>query len=398
MFRLTPSTHAYAWGSTTAIPDLLDLAPDGRPVAEAWFGAHPSAPSVAHLPAGPARLDDVVAADTAGTLGADVASRSGDRLPYLLKIIAAASPISLQVHPDLARAQAGFAAEEAAGIPLDAPRRSYRDRNHKPELVYALTRFDAMVGFRAPRRAAELLVGLDTPLAADLRELLVSDPAPTGVRTAFEWLVSPATKPDAEALRAFAEACGRRLVAGSPSPRTDRTVMRLTAAFPGDPGAVTSVLLNPVTLRPGEALFVPAGTVHSYLKGVAVEIMANSDNVLRAGLTAKHVDVPELLANLDAVAAPPIRIAPERVFRSTEIYYAPVDDFELSVTRLTDEGVVQIRGRGPRVLLCLEGEVEVRTDRHEPLLLARGQAAFAPAADGTVHASGDGVLVQGDVP
>jgi len=398
MFRLTPSTHPDAWGSTTAIPDLLGLVPDGRPVAEAWFGAHPSAPSVAHLPDGPARLDDVVAADPDGTLGADVASRSGDRLPYLLKIIAAASPISLQVHPGLARAQAGFAAEEAAGIPVDAPDRSYRDRNHKPELVYALTRFDAMVGFRAPRRAAELLVGLDTPLAADLRDVLVADPAPTGVRTAFEWLVSPTTRPGADALQEFAAACARRLVAGSPSPRTDRTVIRLTAAYPGDAGAVTSVLLNPVTLRPGEALFVPAGTVHSYLQGVAVEIMANSDNVLRAGLTAKHIDVPELLANLDAVAAPPIRIAPERVFTSTEIYYAPVDDFELSVTRLTDEGVVRIRGRGPRVLLCLEGEVEVRTDERVALLLTRGQAAFAPAGEGVVHASGDGVLVQADVP
>ncbi|GIG22881.1 mannose-6-phosphate isomerase [Cellulomonas chitinilytica] len=398
MYRLTPSTHPDAWGSTTAIPDLLSLVPDGRPVAEAWFGAHPSAPALAHVDGSQVRLDDVIAADPEGTLGADVASRSENRLPYLLKIIAAASPISLQVHPSIQRARVGYELEDAAGTPIDARERSYRDRNHKPELVYALTRFDAMVGFRAPRRAAELLVGLDTPLAADLRARLMADPAQSGVRAAFEWLVSPETRPGIGEVQAFADACAKRLVDGSPSPRTDRTVIRLAAAYPGDAGAVTSVLLNPVTLRPGEAVFVPAGTVHAYLQGVGVEIMANSDNVLRAGLTEKHIDLPELLVNLDAVAAPPIRIAPERVFTSTEIYYAPVDDFELSVTRLTDEGVARIPGRGPRVLLCLEGEIEVHTERNGTLPLRRGQAAFAPAGEGAVTAWGDGVLVQADVP
>ncbi|HWJ84092.1 MAG TPA: mannose-6-phosphate isomerase, class I, partial [Cellulomonas sp.] len=164
------------------------------------------------------------------------------------------------------------------------------------------------------------------------------------------------------------------------------------------PGAVTSVLLNPVTLHPGEALFVPAGAVHAYLGGLAVEIMANSDNVLRAGLTTKHVDTAELLATLDTVAAPPIRIAPERVFTSTEIFYAPVDDFELSVTRLTDEGVTRIPGRGPRVLVCTEGEVEVHGEFDGTLVLERGQSAFVPAADGPLTARGDGVLVQADVP
>ncbi len=398
MYRLTPSTQAYAWGSTTAIPDLLSLVPDGQPVAEAWFGAHPSAPALAHVDGGQVRLDDVIAADPEETLGADVASRSENRLPYLLKIIAAASPISLQVHPSMQRARVGYELEDTAGTPIDARERSYRDRNHKPELVYALTRFDAMVGFRAPRRAAELLVGLDTPLAADLRARLMADPAQSGVRAAFEWLVSPETRPGIDEVQAFADACAKRLVDGSPSPRTDRTVIRLAAAYPGDAGAVTSVLLNPVTLRPGEAVFVPAGTVHAYLQGVGVEIMANSDNVLRAGLTQKHINLPELLVNLDAVAAPPIRIAPERVFTSTEIYYAPVDDFELSITRLTDEGVARIPGRGPRVLLCLEGEVEVHTERNGTLSLTRGQAAFAPAGEGAVTAWGDGVLAQADVP
>lgn len=398
MFRITPATQSYAWGSTTAIPDVLATVPDGTPVAEAWFGAHASAPAIVHLPEGDQDLDAVIASDAARYLGADVASRFGAHLPYLLKIIAADAPLSLQVHPSVERARAGFAREEAAGIPIGAPERSYRDQNHKPELVYALTRLDAMVGFRAPRRAAELLADLDAPLAADLHALLVDDPTSEGVRKAFEWLLRPQTRPSAADVAKFAEACTRRLSEGSPSPRTDRTVMRLAAAYPGDPGAATSVLLNPVTLRPGEALFVPTGAVHAYLRGVGVEIMANSDNVLRAGLTGKHVDIDELLRNVDCVAAPPIRIAPERVFTATRIYYAPVDDFELSVSRLSDDGPTRIPGRGPRVVVCLEGEVELSTQRDGAFLVRRGQSVFVPASDGFLTANGDGVIVQADVP
>lgn len=398
MHRISPATQHYAWGSTTAIPDVLATVPDGRPVAEAWFGAHASAPAIVHLPEGDCPLDEVIARDPDRELGADIATRFSGRLPYLLKIIAADAPLSLQVHPALEQARAGHAREEAAGIPVDAPERSYRDSNHKPELVYALTRFDAMVGFRAPRRAAELLADLDAPLAADLRALLVKDPTSEGVRKAFEWLLRPQSRPSAGDVTKFAEACTQRLADGSPSPRTDRTVMRLAEAYPGDPGAVTSVLLNPVTLRPGEALFVPAGAVHAYLRGVGVEIMANSDNVLRAGLTSKHVDIDQLLSNVDCVAAPPIRIAPERVFTSTRIFYAPVDDFELSISRLSDDGPTRIPGRGPRVVVCLEGELEVSAQNGGALLLRRGQAVFVPASDGSLTANGDGVIVQADVP
>jgi len=396
MFRLDPATQHYDWGSTSAIPALLGTRQDGRPVAEAWFGAHHSAPATVH--GSTATLREMIAADAAGTLGHDVVSRFGAQLPYLLKVIAPDAPLSLQVHPGAERARQGFAAEEAAGVPVDAAHRSYRDDNHKPELVYALTRFDAMVGFRAPRRAAELLAGLDAPLAAELHERLMARPGSEGVRAAFEWLLSPRTRPDESDLRKLVEACARRLAEGSPSPRTDQTVLQLAEAYPGDPGAVTSVLLNPVTLQPGEAVFVPTGTVHAYLRGVAVEIMANSDNVLRAGLSAKYIDVEELLRNVDCVAAPPIRIAPERVFTSTEIFYAPVDDFELSVTRASAAAQARVPGRGPRVVLCLEGEVVLRCTGGDGLRLVSGQAAFVQASDGMLTAQGDGLLVQADVP
>lgn len=399
MFRLTSVTKDYAWGSPTAIPTILGREPTGQPVAEAWFGAHASSPSGCAGADGTIRsMVELIAEDVVGMLGEDVEARFGPVLPYLLKLIAADSPLSLQVHPNIAVAREGFDREDQAGVARDAPHRNYRDRNHKPELVYAVTRLDAMCGFRAPRRAAELLGGLDAPLAAELRGLLSANPSAAGIEQVFTHLLRPETRPSPEAVAQVARACALRLVDGSPSPRADRTVVTLQEAYPGDPGVVTSLLLNPVTLEPGDALFIPAGGVHAYLRGVGVEIMASSDNVLRAGLTPKHVDVDELLSNVDYIAAPPIRIAPERFHGATRVYYAPVDDFELSVTRADDGQVHPLPGSGPRILLCLEGTVTVCAGAGDRLILTRGQAAFVPAADGAASVRGGGTLIQANVP
>jgi len=393
---LEPALQGYAWGSSTAIPEMLQRPADGSPVAEAWFGAHSSAPS--HLAGAElVALDRAIAADPVATLGDDVVSRFGAGLPFLLKLIAAAQPLSLQVHPSVELAQEGYAREDARGVPVDDPRRSYRDRNHKPELVYALSAFEALVGFRAPRRAAEILDGVDHPTARQLRKIVMADPTSTGMQEAFTLLVSEATRPGPDEVHDLADAFRARLRTGSPSPRTDRAVDLLERTYPGDPGAVTAVLLNPVSLRPGEALFVPAGAVHAYLDGFAVELMANSDNVLRAGLTSKHVDVPELLRIVECVAAPPIRIAPEHVYDATDVFYAPVDDFELSVTRLSAEPC-RLPGGGPRVVLCLSGQAVLRSQTGGVLEIASGQAAFVAAADGSLSVDGTGRVVQASVP
>jgi mannose-6-phosphate isomerase len=395
VLRIIEASQPYAWGSARAIQDLLGVDHPGV-LAEVWFGAHPSAPS--RLADGGRTLPDAIAADPAGALGDDVVARFGPTLPYLLKVIAAEQPLSLQVHPSVERAREGFDREEAAGIAPDAPQRSYKDRNHKPELVFALTRFQALCGFRAPRRAAELFAGLDCSLARSLYGLLRADPSPAGIRSAFTHLLNPLTRPAPHEVAELAEACTARLAAGSPSPRADKIVALLAAAYPGDPGVVTSLLLNPVTLQPGEAMFVPAGGVHAYLSGVAVEIMASSDNVLRAGLTPKHVDIAELLRNVDYVAAPPIRVAPEVFHGATRVFYAPVDDFELSVTDVADDDEHPLPGRGPRVLLALEGDLVVTGSGDGTLELARGQACFVPASDGRLTVRGTGRLVQADVP
>lgn len=399
MRRVSGVPRDYAWGSADAIHELVGTVPDGRPLAELWFGAHPTAP--ARLAGVPADLRSLIAADPAGALGQDVTARFGVELPYLLKLVAPARPLSLQVHPSLERAREGYAAEDRAGIPLHARHRNYRDRNHKPELVFALTTFDAVCGFRAPRRAAELLAGLGAPLARSLHRTLVADPTATGMRAAFTTLLDEPTRPSPQDVAQVVEACAARLAAGSPSPRADATVGLLAEDYAADPGVVASLLLNPVTLQPGEAMFVPAGGVHAYLSGLGVEVMASSDNVLRAGLTSKHIDVPEVLDAVDYIAAPPIRVAPEVFHGATRMFYVPVDDFELSVTRLTDgdcrSGPRPLPGRGPRMLLCLEGQVEVcsAADRME---LRRGEAAFARADDGALTIRGIGTLVQADVP
>ncbi|MEV7972707.1 mannose-6-phosphate isomerase, class I [Cellulomonas sp. NPDC089187] len=398
MYRLTHAIQHYSWGSPTAIPSLLGIETTGEPIAEAWFGAHPSAPSHCLGEHGTRPLDSLIAEGAAFTLGADVEARFGATLPYLMKVIAADSPLSLQVHPQLESAREGFDDEEMRGVPLDAPHRNYRDRNHKPELVYAVTKFEALCGFRAPRRAAELLTGLDAPLARRLRAILAAHPTAAGIEEAFTCLLRPGSRPEADQVAAVAQACEARLAQGSPSPRADRIVMKLNHAYPGDPGVVTSLLLNPVSLFPGEALFVPAGGVHAYLTGVGIEIMASSDNVLRAGLTPKHVDVDELLRNVDYVAAPPIRIAPERFHGATRMYYAPVDDFELSVTHVDGSASHPLPGRGPRIVLCLEGRVRLHNERGATLELERGQACFIPAGDGALDLSGTGTAIQADVP
>ena len=403
MIRLINPTQPYLWGSVKAIPGLLGMPPTSAPVAESWMGAHRSAPSRVVVGDSEAGLDEILAADADLLLGPDVVARFGPSLPYLLKLIAAETPLSLQVHPNLAQARAGHAAEDAAGIPAEAPHRNYRDNNHKPELVYALTPFEAICGFRAPRRAAELFAGLDAPLARKLHAVLAADPSADGIRAVFTQLLEAGTRPTPDEVREIAEACAKRLADGSPSLLADRIVVSLAQAYPGDPGVVTSLLLNPVTLQPGEAMFVPAGGVHAYLHGFGVELMASSDNVLRAGLTPKHIAVAELLRNVDYVAAPPLRIAPEIVNGVTKMFYAPVDDFELSVTSIADDDVHPVPGRGPRILLCLEGQLTFSWAGPAgsgpiTLELRRGQSAFAPASDGSLTVHGTGTVVQADVP
>lgn len=413
MKRLQGRIRSYEWGGARAIPALFGLPEAEGSVAEVWLGAHhddsasildasdtplldpsqlyPSRVAPAHAVM---TLDEYVATAPQAILGESVARRYDGNLPYLLKLIAPQEPLSLQVHPNMAQAREGYAAEDARHIERTARERSYRDTNHKPELALALTRFEALAGFRTARRIHGVLGTLGTELSDEI-DAVVSR---RGVAEAFRVLLSAHTRPTPEQVEAVTRACASRDPADSPSPRADAVVARLGRRHPGDPGVVASLLLNPVTLNPGEALYIPAGTVHAYLSGTAVEVMAASDNVVRAGLTAKHVNVDELLRIIDPQAAPPIRIAPERVSRAVQTFYAPVDDFELSTIHLHDASTFErIRTTGPRTLVCLEGAAQVRLRENSEDINA-GQAVFLPDSDGPMELRGFGYFVLASVP
>ncbi|NAZ83523.1 mannose-6-phosphate isomerase, class I [Kineococcus sp. R8] len=384
MHRLTNRVQPYAWGSTTALAEFLGQASDGSPQAELWIGAHPSAPS-ALVPTGQG-LDELVAADPEGVLGAQ---RTSDRLPFLLKVLSAAAPLSLQVHPDRERAARRFAEEEAAGTPVDAPHRLYRDTEHKPELLYALEPFAAMAGFREPAAARELLAGLALPAlppeAADLLAALLDDLAGADPAAALRAATRRALTAPAAGVAALVEAVATACEAlDDPSAAC---AVQLAGHYPGDPGVLVSLLLNQVRLAPGEALYLPAGNVHAYLSGTGVELMASSDNVLRGGLTPKHVDVAELLEVVDFRVLPVPLLAPRPVGEDELVFAPDVDDFALTVLRVGRPTTWE--RRVPRALLGLEGEVTVTSTAGE-LTLVRGQSAFVTAAEHPLTIAGDG--------
>lgn len=391
MEAVTGTVQHYAWGSPHTLAAFLGHAPSGRPLAEIWFGAHPLGPT--HFPTGET-IADRIATDPGRFLGEPVLQEFGPRLPFLMKFLAPDQPLSLQVHPSKERAEDGWQREEEAGVPLTSPMRNYRDTNHKPELVYALTRLEALSGFRAPRRALEIVSGLASPLAREITALMHAHPGNRALAEVTRFLLEPATRPDQEAIDGVVSACEERLSLGvSPSVRADRSVTSLAAAHPGDPAAVLALLLNPVTLQAGQALFTPAGSLHCYLRGLGVEVMADSDNVLRAGLTQKHTDVAEALANVTFHGAPPLRIAAEDTTVHTQTFYAPVPDFVLSVTRVPFGEQIEVAGRGPRLVACIEGEVSAGG-----VTLRRGEAAFVGADEAPLRVSGEGRLVQAGVP
>lgn len=410
MFRIDNPVRHYPWGSRTQLPRLLGVADDGTPWAELWLGAHPADPS--YLPDGRS-LHEAISAEPATLLGATTAERFGNRLPFLMKLLAAAEPLSLQVHPDLAQAQAGYAAEDAAGTAVSAAHRSYRDRSPKPELVLALTRFEGMAGWREPLASAEILRLFGVPFLDEVAHTL-SQPGPAAdvlAEVVTGLLALPAVdvpdlvaqvtdaaaaadaRPHPISLRSRPTTVSRDAVTRE-SLRVFAQTAQLGRRYPHDAGVLVTLLLNHVVLARGEAMYLAAGVVHAYTSGFGLEVMANSDNVLRAGLTPKHVDVPELLrvTDFEPSGAPlwPNSGDPERL----DIFAPPVDEFVLSVTE-SDFDVLP--SAGPRILLCLDGRVRVRVEQHvEPL--GPGQAVFLGDIDGSAQVDGSGRVAMCSVP
>ncbi|MFJ8947448.1 mannose-6-phosphate isomerase, class I [Streptomyces sp. NPDC102395] len=381
MDRLDNTVRPYAWGSPTAIPALLGVEPTGEPQAEMWMGAHPGAPSRTAR----GTLVEVIEADPERELGAATTAKFGPRLPFLLKLLAAGAPLSLQVHPDLRQARAGHEDEERRGIPVDAPHRNYKDANHKPELICALTEFEGLCGFREPARAAALLDGLGVDTLKPYVDLLHARPEDAALREVLTALLTADRDDMAHTVAEAAAACDR--LGGDWAPYAG-----IAHHHPGDPGVIAAMLLNHVRLQPGEALFLGAGVPHAYLSGLGVEIMANSDNVLRCGLTPKHVDVPELLRIVRFEPGDPGVLRPEAAPDGEEFYDTPVDEFRLSRHVLPEGAAARaLTLPTPQILLCTAGAVDTGEHRLTP-----GHSVFVPA-DEKVEVSGAGTLFRATV-
>ena len=365
---ITNTPRDYAWGSTTAIANLLGTTPSGGPEAELWLGAHPGSPS------------KIV--DSDDTL-ADIID---GRLPFLLKVLAAASPLSLQAHPTMEQAAAGFERENALGIPLDAANRNYKDAFHKPELIFALTDgFRALCGFRsapAITSTVERMIGAlpgDSSLNGFSDRLRSDD----DLRSAFEWLVT-----GGEAVR---ELVGAVVEAAALLEGDNFTLVgELAAAYPGDPGIVVSLMLNLVTLKRGEVLYLPAGNIHAYVEGLGVELMAASDNVLRGGLTPKHIDVPELLSVLDFTPVPVPYLEPVALPGGVALYRPGVPDFALAVVEGSVDGS-RYTLAGDSIVLCTAGSFAI-AGAASSVTVSRGEAVFVTADERELVLTGHGDL------
>ena len=385
----------YAWGSTTAIARLLGREASGAPEAELWLGAHPGSPSVILDPTqtgGAADLAEWIAADPEATLGRFAAS---GRLPFLLKVLAAATPLSLQAHPTLEQARAGFQRENDLGIALDAPERNYKDAFPKPELIYALSpAFDALCGFRPLDEVRALLralidasLGVEDPQPQPLEDLLDSlSGTDVALPETVEWLIGRRT--GVATLVSLVTMLASRGVTGYDAEMA--TVSSLAVEYPGDPGIVISLLLNRVSLAAGEALYLPAGNIHAYLGGLGIELMSASDNVLRGGLTPKHIDVPELLSVLDFTPAEAPYLHSTSPSEGVAAFRPDAADFELiRIDGMFLDSTFTVTG--PGIVICLAGNVSI-SGAESSTAVTRGESVYITPDEAGLRFTGSGTL------
>ena len=386
MQKLINSVQNYAWGSKTALTELYGISnPDNLPMAELWMGAHPKSSSQVMDADGHAHsLRQVIEQDKTALLGGAVAERFGE-LPFLFKVLCADQPLSIQVHPNKQASEIGFAKENAAGIPLDAAERNYKDPNHKPELVFALTPFLAMNAFRPFADIVSLLQpvsGAHTAIAHFLQA-----PGAERLSQLFASLLNMQGDEKSRALAVLKAALNSQQ--GEPW----QTIRAIAEFYPDDSGLFSPLLLNVVKLNPGDAMFLFAETPHAYLQGVALEVMANSDNVLRAGLTPKYIDIPELVANVKFSPKPADELLTQPVKSGNTLEFPiPVDDFAFSLHDLTTQPG-ELAQHSAAIIFCVEGEA-VLTKGETRLVLKPGESAFVSASESPILASGIGRVAR----
>jgi mannose-6-phosphate isomerase len=394
---LKNSIQEYAWGSRTAIPELLGQpVPANKPQAELWMGAHPKAQSQVLSDGLWRSLPEVIQESPEETLGREAAARFSNKLPFLFKVLAAAKPLSIQAHPNKEQAGQGFARENELGIPVDAPQRNYRDDNHKPEIICALTPFWALNGFRKIEETLRLLEEARIPGLAEIVSFLRSHPNRDGLKEFFTHLMTTDSGKQGKIVEQAVNSAEKR----THEEPVWTWMIRLNQEYPGDMGVLSPIFLNLVRLEPQQAMYLPAGELHGYLEGVGIELMANSDNVLRGGLTPKHIDVQELLAVLNFTDGDLNILSPENLTTGEAIYSTEAEEFVLSVMRINKAAPFSsLRSRSVEMMMCTEGEVSV-TDLNDGDIarLTRGVSIIVPAAVEQYSIEGDGTLYKAAVP
>ncbi|MBL0732335.1 MAG: mannose-6-phosphate isomerase, class I [Desulfosarcina sp.] len=394
---LKNTIQKYGWGSHTHIARLMgSVEPSEKPQAELWMGAHPKAPSCVMSEGKWTDLDKLIERDPEGILGKEIAKKFNNRFPYLFKVLAAARPLSIQAHPDILQAKKGFLKENLRGIPLDAPDRNYKDDNHKPEIICALTPFWALNGFRSIKKTISFMERVcGSGLSMEIG-YIKKEPDSAGLKKFFNSLMS------------IKESRRRKIIDEAVSNARNlaenndvyRWIIKLQDQYPEDIGVLSPVFLNLVCLQPGQAMFLPAGELHAYLEGLGIELMANSDNVLRGGLTAKHIDLPELLNTLNFQERDLDILEP--VFRShnERVYASGAEEFVLSVITLKkEEKYSSAVNRSAEIILCIEGEATFfEAGIEKELILAKGHSVLIPAFVEKYSISGDAVFYKAAVP
>ncbi|OQX65352.1 MAG: mannose-6-phosphate isomerase, class I [Desulfococcus sp. 4484_242] len=385
----------YAWGSRTYIQNLIGK-PEGRPMAELWMGAHPRAPSSVRTDGKWQSLDRVISQDPEAVLGKHVAERFGGELPFLFKILAAEKPLSIQVHPDLAQAKLGFEKENRRNVPLDAPERNYRDANHKPEILCALTPFEGLKGFRDTEEILRLIDRLCLKGLRDECTLLRKHPDSHGLKSFFSAIMHM-DNARREKITAEAAENAEKLAGEDPA---FHWIAMLYTEYPGDIGILSPALLNLVMLQPEEAIYLPAGELHAYLRGLGIELMANSDNVLRGGLTPKHIDVSELLS-IVVFRTGGVRKVPKITDDAGQtIYETPAEEFLLSSFSVRENSAfTSASDRNVEIMICLDGKAEIEDlGKDDVLCITRGQSVIIPARVSRYRIRGNATFYRASVP
>ncbi|MDR2029170.1 MAG: mannose-6-phosphate isomerase, class I [Treponema sp.] len=379
LFKLENKIKHYDWGSPEWIPRLLEREnTDGSPWAELWMGVHPEGPSETRYNDESIALPGLINRDPSLYLG-EGAARAFGSLPFLFKLLAAAKPLSIQVHPNLEQAALGWERENRAGIALGAPNRNYKDQNHKPEILCALSPFKALCGFREPEQIIKRLEALAFPSLAPLIEALASGgSSPGGLKDFLKGLLTlPRAARDGLTRHIIEQSGGLEKTHPAYAEEWEYAAY-FAGLYPGDPSALAPLYLNLISLAPGQAIFLPAGILHAYIYGFGVELMANSDNVLRGGLTPKYIDVDELLNILEFAPRSPEILLPREIQPSFFTYRTPCREFSLSMMTGTG-GRTIFPEAGPLILLLTQGELSIDSGEGEGLVLRKGESAFIAA-------------------